>query len=63
MMKRKMAACLFAGVLGNIDAGRMRAAGAGDQGSASAENASGDVYKVGIVNYVDRRVPEPDRGE
>ena len=51
MMKRKMAACLFAGVLGTL----MLAGcgGAGDQGSASAENASGDVYKVGIVNYVD----------
>lgn len=52
MMKRKMAACLFAGVLGTLMLAGC-GGGAGDQGSASAENASGDVYKVGIVNYVD----------
>lgn len=52
MMKRKMAACFFAGVLGTFMLAGC-GGGAGDQGSASAENASGDVYKVGIVNYVD----------
>lgn len=52
MMKRKMAACLFAGVLGTLMLAGC-GGGAGDQGSASAENVSGDVYKVGIVNYVD----------
>lgn len=52
MMKRKMAACFFAGVLGTFMLAGC-GGGAGDQGSASAENTSGDVYKVGIVNYVD----------